>query len=130
MEEFESPGAPAAGRDALLDYYHALACHESHLLIRADRLFQSVGTRAGPRLAEKARAARSDIAALLSSEPATGSIDRYLARCAEVQATRRTALARAYCEEARDLGQRRRDRHGVGEAQSLLAELQRVAEAR
>ncbi len=89
-----------------------------------------MGTRAGPRLAALARAARSDIAALLSREPANGSIDRYMARCDEARATRRGALARAYCEEARDLGLRRGDRHGVPEARSRLLELQRVAEAR
>jgi len=60
VEAFESPGAPPPGRDALLDHYHALACHETRLYLRADRLLERIGPRSGPRVAEQAARIRGD----------------------------------------------------------------------
>ncbi len=130
IEEFEAPSAPGPGRDPLLDYYHALACHESRLYLRADRLLAGVGERSGPRVSAQARQVRADIAALLPGEPAKDSVDWYLARCDELGRDGRRVLARAFCEEARALGEHRADRHGVPEADARLDQLRRVAEAR
>ncbi len=129
VEEFESRGAPPAGRDALLDYYHALACYESRLYSRADALLSRVGERTGPRVAEQAATLRKEIAALLAREPARESVDWYLARCESEGKGRRPALARAYCEEARALALRRSDRHGAELAASRLGGLARGVEA-
>jgi hypothetical protein len=130
VEEFEAAGAPRAGRDALLDYYHAVAAHDARLYLRAERLLAAVGERAGPRIAEQARKVRLEVAALLAREPAREAVDWYLARCDELAGAGRAALARAFCEEARDLGERRGDRHGVPAATARLEKLHSVAEAR
>src|SRR5438128_4902456 len=52
--------APAA-RDALLDYYRALACYDARLYGCAAKLFEQVGDGSGPRIAGQARKARADI---------------------------------------------------------------------
>lgn len=130
VEAFQSPGAPPAGTDPLLDYYHAVACHEARLYLCADHLLADVQERAGPRVAEQSREVRADVDALLAREPSADAIDWYLARCDGYAGAGRRVLARAFCEEARGLGARRPDRHGVREAEQRLDALRRVAEAR
>ncbi|WP_309889753.1 hypothetical protein [Archangium sp.] len=48
--------APDA-RDALLDYYHALACYDVKLYLCADTLLDAVGEASGPRVGEQVLAA-------------------------------------------------------------------------
>jgi hypothetical protein len=122
LELFESPGAPAAGADPLLDYYHALACYDARLYLCADGLLEGLGRRSGPRISEQAERIRRDIAAALAGVPAPDAIDWYLAR-ARGAGAKRPVLARAYAREAQALGGRRPDRHGVAEAQALLGQL-------
>ena len=129
LDAFEGPGAPAAGGDPLLDYYHALACHELRLYLRADRLLAGVGERSGPRVAKQAADARAEIAAALRGEPAPETVDWYAGRCAALERDGRHVLARAFCEEAAALGARRKDRRGVAAAQAALSRLPTVAEA-
>lgn len=123
LEAFEGEGAPAAGRDPLLDYYHAQACWDGRLFTCADRLLAGVGKRSGPRIAGEAAKARASIAALLATEPKADAVDWYLARCDEAAKAGRAAIARAYCREAMAVGGRRRDRHGVAAAESRLSAL-------
>lgn len=130
LEAFEAPGAPPAGRDPLLDYYHALACHELKLYDRADRLLAGVGARSGPRVARQADEARAEIAAVLRAPPSADAVDWYLARCEGLAREGRRVLARAFCEETTALGGRRKDRHGVAAAEAALGQLRAVAEAR
>ncbi len=130
LDAFEGADGLAPGRDALLDYYHALACYEARLYLRADALLARVGARSGPRIAEQAAKVRADIAALLSRAPAPAAIDWYLARCDAEGRDGRVPRARAYCEEARGLGERRADRHGVAEARERLARLTAALGAR
>ncbi len=130
VEEFETPGAPPPGRDALLDYYHAVACHDARLYLCADRLLARVGERTGPRVSRLAANARAEIAPMLRGEPRLEAVDWYVARCGELDRGGRRVLARAFCEEARGLGERRRDRHGVREAEAILSRLRPLAEAR
>jgi hypothetical protein len=130
LEAFEAPGAPPAGRDPLLDYYHALACHELRLFVRADRLLAGVGERSGPRVARQAADARAELAAALRDEPSADAVDWYGGRCSTLEREGRRVLARAFCEEAAALGARRKDRHGVAAAQAALSRLRAVAEAR
>lgn len=130
LEAFEGRGAPAAGRDPLLDYYHAMACHDLRLYLRADRLLAGVGERSGPRVARQAADARAEIAAALRSEPAAESVDWYAGRCTALEREGRRILARAFCEEAAALGARRKDRRGVAAAEAALSRLPAVAEAR
>ncbi|BDG03623.1 hypothetical protein [Anaeromyxobacter oryzae] len=128
LEAFEGPGAPSSGRAPLLDYFHALACYDARLYLRADRLLAGVGARSGPRIAEQAARVREDIAAALAREPARESVDWYLARCDALARDTRPVLARAYCEEALALAGRRADRHGAAVAREQLAKLGPVAQ--
>jgi hypothetical protein len=123
IEAFEGPGGPPAGRDALLDYHHAQACWDARLYTCADRLLAGVGERSGPRIAGEAAKARAAIAKLLSAEPKPEAVDWYVARCGEAAHAGRQVLARAYCAEAKALGERRRDRRGVAEAEARLSAL-------
>jgi tetratricopeptide (TPR) repeat protein len=110
-------------RDALLDYYHALACHEARLYLCADALLGEVGESSGPRIGAQVRKLRADIAALFRAPPAPSSIDWYHGRAAEARAAGRPLLAGRYLEEAARLAERREDRHRLAEARAGLAAL-------
>ena len=114
--------APEA-RDALLDYYHALACYEARLYLCADSLLGAVGDASGPRMGEQVRKLRSDIASLFRSAPTPASIDWYHARAAQVRASGRAVLAAHYLEEAVGLAGKREDRYRLAEARSALGAL-------
>lgn len=123
LELFELPGAPRAGADALLDYYHARACYDLRLYLCADDLLAGVGSRTGPRIGEQADQIRRAIAAALLHEPAPDQVGWYLARSRAHSAAGRLVLARAFAREARSLGSRRADGQGVAEAEALLQRL-------
>lgn len=129
LELFEGPGGPAPGAHPLLDYYHALACYGARLYRCADALLARVGERTGPRIAEQARQIRRDIAAAVPAEPPMDSVDWYLTRAAERAAAGKPLLARAFAAEARALGAGRADRHGVAQAEAVLAKLPPSADA-
>ncbi len=113
----------SAGADSLFDYYRALACYGARLYACADRRLAEVGDRAGPKIAVESAKLRAAIARVLAAQPAPASIDWYLARCAELRSARRFALAAAYCREAADLAARRKDRHGLAQANAELSRL-------
>lgn len=115
--------AREAGDDAVLGYYRAIACYDARLYLCADRLLAAVGDRAGPRVADQARAARLAIEAELAREPSRGSIDWYLGECARRRGEGRAALAAAYCDEAVGLAGRRADQHRLAEAAAARAAL-------
>ncbi len=119
--------APDA-RDALLDYYHALACYEARLYLCADALLDAVGDASGPRIGEQVRKLRADIAALFGSAPTPASIDWYHARAAQARSARRPVLAARYLEEAVRLAERREDRHRLAEARAGLGSLAELPE--
>ena len=108
----------AAGQDALLDYYRALACYEAQLYQCADALMASVGMRAGPRIAGLAADVRAKVATVLAGEPTRETIDWYLARCSAERKGKRDVLAMAYCAEAAGLSKRRADRYKLAEAEA------------
>jgi len=114
--------APDA-RDALLDYYHALACYDVKLYLCADTLLDAVGEASGPRVGEQVRKLRADIAALFRSAPAPSSIDWYHARATQARATGRQVLAARFLEEAVRLAGRREDRYRLAEARASLGTL-------
>ena len=114
--------APDA-RDALLDYYHALACYETRLYLCADALLDAVGDASGPRVGEQVRKLRGDIAALFRSAPTQASIDWYHARAAQARSARRPVLAARYLEEAVRLAERREDHYRLNEARTALGSL-------
>jgi hypothetical protein len=126
LELFEGPGGPAQRADPLLDYYHALACYGARLYLCADELLAGVGERTGPRIAGQARQIRKDIAAAIPAAPTPDTIDWYLARARAHAASGKALLTRAYAAEARRLGERRPDRHGVAEAAALIAQPSRA----
>ena len=119
----EAFGQSEEGRDALLDYYRAVACYDARLYLCADRLLAGVGERSGPRIAEQAAKSRAAIAAELATEPPQATIDWYLARCGELRGASRPALAIAFCGEAAGLAQRRRDQYRLPEAAAQLSSL-------
>lgn len=122
-EALEAFASSPPGDDDLLDWYRALACYDARLYVCAGRLLSGVG-RAGPKAAAEGGKLRAEIARVLTPEPATASINWYLARCEERRAEKRSALAAAYCREAADLGARRSDRHGVARANAELVRLE------
>jgi tetratricopeptide (TPR) repeat protein len=104
------------GRDALVDYYRAVAAFDAHLYQAADRILLTVADRAGPRIGEQVVRMRADIAKVLVKEPTPAAIDWYLERCSAEKAAGRSALAQAYCREASLLSERRADRYRHAEA--------------
>jgi hypothetical protein len=120
-------GVEGPGRDALMDYYRALACHEARLYLCADRLLAALAERAGPRIADQAARMRAAIATALAGEPSREAIDWYHSRCQAAGEASRPALAVATCREAADLAGRRRDAYRRAEA---LARLERLEKTR
>lgn len=116
-------GGEEPGRDALIDYYRALACYEARLYLCADRLLAGLGERSGPRIADQAAKIRSAITAELAEEPSRAAVDWYLARCSARNDATRPVLAVAYCREAAGLAGRRKDRYGRAAAEAMLARL-------
>jgi len=105
------------GQDALMDYYRGLACYDARLYLCADRVMAAVGDRAGPRIAGLAAKVRANIATALAGEPSHATIDWYLSRCAAEQKAKRSTLAGAYCREAAELAQRRKDQYRKADAE-------------
>ncbi len=102
--------------DALLGYYHAIACYDAHLLVCADQLLAKVGGDAGPRIAGQAAKVRGQIAPILAKEPPRTAIDALLEKGARASAAGRASLAQAYLAEAAALAARRADRYGAERA--------------
>ena len=111
-------GLDGPDRDALTDYYRAVAAHDARLYLAADRLLAAVGDRSGPKIAEQAAQLRERIAAALAGAPAPAAIDWYLAQCAEERDLGRAILSRAYCREAAAQALRRSDHYRLAEAQA------------
>jgi hypothetical protein len=120
-EALEAFGAGGSPRDALLEYYRALAMYGARLYLSADAVLAEIGERAGPRIAAQAAELRAAIAAALPGEPPRAAIDDALARCADLASAGRPVLAAAFCREAAALGARRQDRYRVDEASRGIA---------
>jgi tetratricopeptide (TPR) repeat protein len=117
------------GRDVLLEYYRALACYDAKLYLCADKILARIGASSGTRIAGQARKIRGDIAALLSKEPSTESLDWYHERAAEVLKAGRTELALAYYEEVAALAGRQPSQHRRQEALAAAARVRQMARA-
>lgn len=98
-EAIEAFGPEDPARDALLDYYRALACHGAGLYACADAILSTIGERAGPRLASQAAQIRAALAPALSAPPAASVLEALSERCDTFRQREREALARAYCRE-------------------------------
>lgn len=98
--------AERARRDALLDYYRALACYGARLYVCADAALAGIQGRSGPKLAEQAAKIRAELAPKLAQPATPASIDWYAARCAERRRAGREVVADAYCREAQALASR------------------------
>jgi tetratricopeptide (TPR) repeat protein len=120
----EANAAPE--RDALLDYYHAVACHDAKLYGCADRLLAGLGAQAGPRIAALAGKIRADLAPLLSTPPAPVTIDWYQSRGAAAEKSGQLALAVGYYQETLRLAVRHAGRYRWSEASEALRRLQPV----
>lgn len=105
VELFGSGDAP--GPDALIDYYHALACWGARLYGCADRLLAGIGERSGPRIAEQAARLRATIAGELRHPVAAATVEWYKGRCSDEKRIGRAVLAEGYCREAAALAARR-----------------------
>jgi tetratricopeptide (TPR) repeat protein len=127
LEEFARAATAAPGdRDALLDYYRALACYDARLYACADHLLAAVGEQPGPRIAAQARKIRADLTPVLAATPSAATVDWYQARGQAALAAGRAPLATLYFEEAIRLSGTRPDGHGRGDA---LAGLDRARRA-
>jgi tetratricopeptide (TPR) repeat protein len=130
LEDFARAESIAPGdRDALLDYYHALACYDARLYSCADRLLGAVHDRAGPRVAEQVLKIRRDLRAVLLTPPPTATLDWYHERGRVALAARRFELASAFYEEARSLAALRSDRYRSAEAVTDLMTCRRQLRA-
>lgn len=94
--------APKA-RDALLDYYRALACYDARLYLCARKLLSQVGDESGPRVGEMARKTGESIDKLFETPPSQGAVDWYRERAQVAKAARRDSLAALYSAEAEAL---------------------------
>jgi hypothetical protein len=121
MEFARAEAIAPADRDALFDYYHALACYEGRLYFCADRLLAAVGEQAGPRIAAQARKIHTDLRPIISAPPAPAVIDWYHARAQGAIKAARVSLAMVYYEEAASLAALRPDGYRRGEARAALA---------
>lgn len=107
-------------RDGLLDYYHALACHEARLYFCADGLLAAIGETAGPRIGAQARKIRDQLAPLLRAPPEPAVIDWYHTHGAAALSSGRPALALAYYDEAASFAALRPDGYRRAEALARL----------
>jgi tetratricopeptide (TPR) repeat protein len=122
LEAFErAETAAARDRDALFDYYHALACYDARLYFCADHLLSALGEQPGPRIAAQARQIRAELAHLVSTPPSTSAIDWYHTRAQAALSAGRGALARSYYDEASSLAALRSDGYRRKEALAGLA---------
>jgi len=110
------------GRDALLDYYEAVASYELKLYHRAETLLTRVGRQAGPRVAGQAEKLRTLLAPIFKEQPEKKNIDWYLDQARAFTETKRSALAVVFLEEGLQLAQRHPTCHRCEEARRRLAE--------
>jgi tetratricopeptide (TPR) repeat protein len=119
-EAIESFGpAETAGRNALLDYYRALACYGARLYVCADAALAGIQGRSGPKLAEQAAKIRAELAPKLAQPAAPAALAWYAARCAERRSAGRDVVADAYCREAEALSSRARGAGDTGARATL-----------
>jgi tetratricopeptide (TPR) repeat protein len=107
--------APEA-RDALLDYYFALALYEARLYLAADAMLERITEHAGKKVAAQAARVRADLRALLQKEPPASAIDGYLLMAGDAEKRSRWRIAEAYYREAVELGRKLSTPHRVEEA--------------
>src|SRR6185295_3592821 len=108
---------------ALLDYYHALACHDARLYGCADALLAGLGNQAGPRIAALAAKIRADLGPVLARIPSPETLDWYDTRGKAAEQAGQVALAAAYFEEALRLSALRSDRYRGADASAALRRL-------
>lgn len=121
LELFES--GPRRDGDALMQYYRALACYGTRMLLSADAILAGISEQAGPRGSGRVRDLRARISEELATEPAASAVDFHLERCASHRTAGRLSLAAMYCREAKGLAARRADHHGLNTAAAILAQL-------
>jgi tetratricopeptide (TPR) repeat protein len=110
ISEFARAEKAAPGdRDALFDYYHALACYGARLYFCADRLLASIDQQAGPRISAQAQKIRKDLAPIISAPPSKATVDWYHARAQAALHNARRALGAVYYDEAARLAALRND---------------------
>jgi hypothetical protein len=102
----EAEASAPTARDALLDYYRAMACYDARLFGCAGRLFAQVGDQGGPRIAGMARKARESIDRLFAAKVTQGAVDWYREKASIARAAKRDPLAALYAQEADALAAR------------------------
>jgi hypothetical protein len=111
--------APEA-RDALLDYYRALACHAARLYTCADTVLRNVEQRSAGRIAAQARKVREGLRPVLGQLPGPETLAWYHARGQEALDAQRPSAAAAYFREAMRVAQKRNDPEAVKRARAQL----------
>jgi len=123
VEEFGAAFAAAPHeRDAVLGYYHAVACYDARLYGCADRLLAgTVVGRSGPAISRMADKIRADLAPLLAAAPTPANVDWYLRQGEATARAGRLYLASACFEEALALSRRVGDARRATDAERGLA---------
>ncbi len=91
------------GRDALLQYYEAVACLEAHLLVCAADRLRGLETRIGPRAAPLVRQAATQVSGALATPPPAQALDGLLSSVERLTVAGRPGLANRYLVEAQAL---------------------------
>lgn len=124
----EAAAAHPAGRDGLLDFYRAVALHESRLYLQADGVLAGIAA-VGPRVAEQIAELRARIAKIFAAPPERATIDWYHARARAAREAARPALAGAFAAEALALAARRADGYRAEEAREVMGSVAHGSEA-
>jgi tetratricopeptide (TPR) repeat protein len=86
LEAFAAAEARApAARDALFDFYQALACYDARLYTRADTLLSRIDAPAGPHLVEQATKLRARLTPVLSAATDAATADWYRAESSRLR---------------------------------------------
>jgi tetratricopeptide (TPR) repeat protein len=119
--------APNA-KDAVMQYYRAMALYQSRLYSLADRALAEVTEAAGPKIAQLVADTRARIAEYFKDAPTPRTVDLLLQRAEGAAAQNRTALAAAYFEEAAALAARRPDRYRQSDAEEGARRVRALAQ--
>ena len=115
-------------KDAVMEYYRALAFYQARLYSLADQALEQVKDEAGPKIAELAAKIRAQIAEYFKEAPTHQTVDFLIQRAEAAAAQHRGSLAAAYFAEAAELAARRSDRYRQSDADEGRSRMRALAQ--
>lgn len=116
LEAFSEAAKRAPGaRDALFDFYEALACYDARLYSRAELLLAGIGPRAGPHLAQEASKLRVRLEPVLSGVADPSAAEWYRTEAARQREAGRPSTAALFESEAASVASHRTARLDAGQ---------------